>query len=138
MTADGAVAVGISAEALGRWIRSELAGRADEVHAARVVVTEFNRWRRVDDASLSDLFRQAVDTGTERWDALIEGLVARVHHLRHRNPPAWANRTRLDEAWAPYGEVVRSNAWYALDVMTTPAELLHRGVVLPARDLEVL
>lgn len=92
------------------------------------------------DNGLAELVREPVSLGDPRWDALLQGLVA--WRCQTANPkvrtPAWANEVHLDEAWAPFGGSIRDDGWYVLSVLSTPAALLHRGIVLDRKNLEEL
>jgi hypothetical protein len=92
------------------------------------------------DEGLAELVEKPARLGDSRWDALLQGLVAwRCGAAEPRVPvPAWAKETRLDEAWAPFGGSIRDDGWYTLSVLSTPAALLHRGIVLDHRKLKEL
>ena len=89
---------------------------------------------------LADLVREPASTGSPRWDALLQALVAwRCQTAEPKiNVPAWVDNVHLDEAWAPFGDSLRDNGWYILSVLSTPAAFLHRGVVLDRRNLQEL
>lgn len=96
-----------SAQNLGSWICSELASvDVDTVHITRVITQELDRWVKagLTDDEVTQLTRDPADTGDDRWDALIEGLVARHLHLRELPAPAWTSRTQLpddERGWSP-------------------------------------
>ena len=123
---------------LGAWVRRELIeGSSDSGHIARVIVHEINQWfKNTTDEFLP--FEGHPNTGSERWDALIEGLAARYFHVRKLEAPAWARCTRLDEAWSPYDETVTDNSWHIVNVLNTPVELLDRGIVLSRTELVLI
>ena len=125
---------------LGVWVRLELdEGSSDSGHIARVIVHEVDQWFK--NASISDellTFEGRPETGSDRWDALIEGLTARYFHVRKLEAPAWACCTRLDEAWSPYDETITDNSWHIVNVLNTPVELLDRGIVLSRTELVLI
>ena len=125
---------------LGAWVRRELdEGGSDSGHIARVIVHEIDQWFKsafIGDELLTFVGRP--ETGSESWDALIEGLAARYFHVRKLEAPAWACRTRLDEAWSPYDETITDNSWHIVNVLNTPVELLDRGVILSRTELVLI
>ncbi len=130
-----------SSRSLGRWLKAELASDSPDLNfMPRVVTQELDRWLKLDlsDEELRTLAAQHPESGDERWDAFLEGLVARVFDIRKLERPAWVSRTRLTEVWAPYGHLVRHDDWYAVEVLNTPTVLLHKGVVFGRKNLERL
>lgn len=77
---------------------------------------------------ISDRVADAPETGDDRWNALIEGAVAHLMHAHDMAAPPWTNHTSLAEGWAPTN--IYSDDWHIINVMTTPVELLEKGIVL--------
>ncbi|MEI6624447.1 MAG: hypothetical protein WCP28_21360 [Actinomycetes bacterium] len=128
-----------SAHDLGNWVRKELASeRPDAKHALRVIARETDRWftHGLSPHDIAGLASEPARTGDVRWDALIEGVVAYRLHLAGMAAPPWCLTTRLDEGWDPYD--TPSIGWRLLDMFETPAELLHKGVTLSHRSMELL
>ncbi len=126
---------------LGDWVRRQLArSNPDTGHIIRVITREMDRWGKnnITIADAQTLAAEPCAVGDPHWDALVSGLVARFFHLRRHPAPAWTNTPPLDEAWDPYEGLVRNNSRHAINVMFTPVELLHRGVILNVRELELL
>lgn len=106
-------------------------------HLARIIIHSL---LSLPDDGLADLVEEPARLGDLRWDALLQGLVAwRCRDALPAVPvPAWATQVHLDVAWAPFGGSIRDDAWYTLSVLSTPAALLHRGIVLDRRNLKEL
>lgn len=129
-----------SAASIGRWVSRELSSpRPEPLHAVRVITREIDRWfnNELATADIAELAAEPVDTGDRRWDALIEGIVARKLHERRMVAPSWTRRTRLEVGWHPYEDVIRDPDWYRLDVFRTPVELLDKGVIFPREELQL-
>lgn len=96
-----------------------------------------SRWEKLplEDEELAVLAAEHPETGDPKWDALVEGLVARIFDIRGLPRPEWTRRTILDEVFVPYGEQIKSNDWYAIDVLNTPTVLLHKRIVFARRNL---
>jgi hypothetical protein len=126
---------------LGEWVREELKSRAPNAdHIVRVITRETDRWFKNDqtDIQILALAQEPARTGDPRWDALIEGIVARRFNVHKIKRPEWTRATHLEEGWAPRGDLVRDVRWHILDVFSTPVELLDKGVILPRSDLDLV
>jgi hypothetical protein len=86
---------------------------------------------------LAELVNEPATTGSPRWDALLQGLVAwRCQTAEPKLPtPAWAKTAHLEEAFAPFGGSIRDDGWYVISVLMTPVPFLHRGIVLDRNNL---
>lgn len=127
-----------TAASLGDWVRHELAEpEPDSVHIARVITQELGRWfdAETSERELASVADQPVNTGDSRWDALVEGIVARGFHLRKQQPPAWTKRTRLDVGWAPNQHLTPDINRHLINALDTPVELLHKGVIFSRENL---
>lgn len=130
-----------TAHSLGEWVREELSSPVPSAdHIVRVITRETDRWFKngQTDEQVLALAQEPARTGDPKWDALIEGVVARrlnVHKLRR---PEWTRKTHLEEGWAPRGDLVRDVRWHIIDVFSTPVELLDKGVILPSSDLDLV
>lgn len=125
---------------LGAWIKRELASATpDLLFIPRVITQELSRWENLplEDAELNILAADHPETGDPKWDALVEGLVARIFDTRYLTRPEWTERTILAEVFAPYGDLV-TNAWYAIDFLNTPTVLLHKHIVFARQNLQRL
>ena len=125
---------------LAEWVHEELSAPDPQVgHVIRVLTRETMRWQSLSPEDVSAVLADEPDsTGDRRWDALLEALAARVAHLSGCKVPSWAQRTRLDDAWYPWEATVTDPRWQIAAVVQTPAEMLHRGVILPLSGLKLL
>jgi hypothetical protein len=73
----------------------------------------------------------------EKWNAVLEGIVAYYSHKKNMNAPAWTRRTKLNTQFVPFFEQVDKKVYPTL-WQNTPVELLDKGVLLPRKDLECL
>ena len=131
-----------SAASLGEWLRRELEGTPPDVnHMLRVIARETDRWflSKEAKASIPELTEQPVDTGDQRWNALLEGVVAYRMHIAGMSSPAWTRRTKLDVGWNPRddSETPQSPQWALLDTFETPVEILEKGVTYSYRNMEL-
>lgn len=128
--------------ALGRDIAQRVLQLQDEDLGGREQLTRIiiHSLLSLPDEGLAELVREPVSLEDPCWDALLQGLVA--WRCQTANPkvrtPAWVKEVHLDEAWAPFGGSIRDDGWYTLSVLSTPAALLHRGIVLDRKNLEEL
>ncbi len=130
-----------TAHSLGDWVRQELASEhPDAKHVLRVIARETDRWfnHGLSPDDIAGLASQPARTGSPRWDALIEGVVAYRCHIVGMAAPSWCQATRLDEGWDPYDTASASLGWRLLDMLETPAELLDKGVTLSYRSMDLL
>lgn len=130
-----------SAAGLGEWVAAELAAPApDHKHIVRVLTTETDRWftNGLTPETIGKLAAEPGRTGSSQWDALIEGIVAYRLHIAGLPAPEWTKATTLDEGFDPYDGMVRDLGWHLLNVFDTPAELLGKGVILPASEMELV
>jgi len=125
---------------LAAWIRDELMAPVPDVgHMVRVLIRETDRWRALGPTDLAAVLADGeTGVGTARWDALLEALTARIAHLCGYPTPTWARRTRLEDAWYPWENTVTDPRWQVIAVTQTPAEMLHRGIILPGKGLRVV
>ena len=125
---------------LAAWVCDELLAPDPDVgHMVRVLIRETDRWRALDAADLATVLADGVTgVGNGQWDALLEALTARIAHLSGYAAPAWARRTRLETAWYPWENTVTDPRWQVIAVTQTPAEMLHRGIILPGKGLRVV
>lgn len=128
-----------SAKDIGDWVRDELANpEPDSIHISRVITQEIGRWFAVG-FNADDIVAVAdppVDSGSPQWDALVEGIVAHLFHVRGLRAPAWTKNTQLEEGWAPND--IYSLDWHLLNVLSTPVELLDKGVIFARQNLDRL
>lgn len=129
---DTAAAIGLSV--IQQRKRLDLTQLEDEEYLARIVIHSV---LGLSSEHLAGVVEEPASTGASNWDALLQGLVAwRCHTASPKvRPPAWAKEAHLDEAWAPFGGSIRDAGWYTLSVLSTPVELLHRGIVLDRNNL---
>lgn len=128
----------VSTKQIGQLLRAELDQESPNPDfMARTVTNEIWRWNKLEvtDSELIDLCDVPPLSGDARWDAFVEGLVAREFNVRGLLRPDWTNVTRLNEAWAPYEDTVTDAGWHVLSVLHTPVELLDRGVVFDVANL---
>jgi len=125
---------------LAQWVRDELSAPVPQIgHIIRVLTRETTRWQSISPEDLSTVLTdEPISTGDTRWDALVEALSARAAHLMGCEAPAWTRRTRLEDAWYPWEATVTDPRWQIAAVVQTPAEMLHRGVILPLNGLKLL
>lgn len=118
-------------------IASRLDPADDPVYNSRFITNEMDHWykRKLTGRERRALVWRSASTGDERWDALLQGLVARFCDVAGLEVPYWATVARADPVWSPYGEVLRDDGWYLMSVMMTPVELLDRGVVFDRKNL---
>jgi hypothetical protein len=127
-----------TARGLGNWVRHELnLPEPDRAHIVRVITQETGRWAaaRLPETAIARAVAEAPNTGSDQWDALIEGVVAHQLDRLGIRRPAWTYRTSLAQGWAPNSDVVADDRWYVLDVFHTPVELLEKGVILARHNL---
>lgn len=119
-------------------IASRLNPADDPVYNARFITNEMDHWykRKLTGRERRALVWRSASTGDERWDALLQGLVARFCDVAGLEVPYWATLAHADPVWSPYGEATRDDGWFLRMVFSTPAELLRRGVVFGAESLE--
>jgi len=69
-------------------------------------------------------------TGSEKWDALIEGIVLYRCRVAGISPPAWTSRTKLPVAWNPKDDLENKPSLSIAfsDVFATPTVMLDKGV----------
>lgn len=130
-----------TARSLGEWIRGQLEAPGFSAdHTVRVITRETDRWFKngLEPGQILALAQEPARTGELRWQALIEGVVARRFNVAKLKRPDWTLETHLEEGWAPRGDLVRDVRWQILDVFHTPVELLHKGVILPSTDLDLV
>lgn len=135
----GYIASATTAASLGEWViqqlkRLDLTQLKDAEYLARGLIHSV---LSLPNDNLPDLVSEPASTGSPRWDAFLQALVAwRCQTAEPKLPtPAWAKAVHLDEAWAPFGGSIRDDGWYTLSVLSTPAPFLHRGIVLDRRNL---
>ena len=127
----------VSTRALGLFVQSELAGRGDIHFAVRNITNEISRWHSCG-LSLEELrllTESPPDSGDPRFDALIEGIVAHKFHGEGYSAPDWCQNTKLEETWAPFGDVIIDDDWYLMGVLLTPVELLDKRIVFNRSNL---
>jgi hypothetical protein len=133
-----------SAAEIGEWVAEEMRGKADVHFAARHITNEVHRWftktNNITDQRLSELVSDPPNSGDPRFDALIEGVVARmIAKNGWKIPiPEWTRRTVLNESWAPWGDVQRDDTSYMRSFLNTPSELMNKHIVFDRRNLERL
>ncbi|MDR0783746.1 MAG: hypothetical protein LBE83_08335 [Propionibacteriaceae bacterium] len=133
-----------SAADIAGWIREELtATPADVGVMTRVIARETDRWRAAHQAGepVTALIAEPARTGDQRWDALLEGVVAYRCNQLGVPRPAWTNQTRLTVGWNPYEDhpsITMSPGWALLDTLETPAPILDKGVTFSYRNMELL
>jgi hypothetical protein len=133
-----------SAAVIGDWVAEELGSKNDGHFAVRYITNEVHRWFTKTNGTsperLLELTAEPPNTGDPRYDALIEGIVARMI-AKNGWPvpiPGWTQRTVLETSWAPFGDVLRDDDCYLLSFINTPAELKHKHIVFDRKNLERL
>lgn len=131
-----------SAHDLARWVAESLVtDDGDTDHIVRVILRETDRWIKsgIGEQQIRELTQRPARSGSPRFDALIEGIVAYRLHVHHMQAPDWCTQTVLDEAWDPLsGGDHTSVAWRLLDTLETPVEILHKGITLSYRALRLV
>ena len=126
-----------SAREISRIVAQEMDSHRDVHFAVRTITNEIHRWfaSRASLDRVKELVSQEPDSGDERFDALIEGIVAVMFRAKKLTVPRWTTRTKLASHWAPWGDIVRDDEWYAQSVLFTPVELLDKGIVFDRKNL---
>ena len=125
---------------LGQWVRQEMTEEADEAFAVRVITNELDKWDKLKltDQEIQAHANQGPDSGDPRFDALIEGLVARIFDIRGLKRPQWTSKTHLSDVWWPHADQYRTQNTMALVVLRTPVTLLDRGIIMDRKASERL
>jgi len=133
-----------SAADLAEWLHEELAVVPPDVgFMLRVIVHETDRWLKNEEtaAEMPELVAEVPPlTGSERWDAFLEGVVAFRMWEMSLPEPEWCDRTWLDELWNPYGETkLRITPKHDVAMAwETPPQILARGVIYSYRDMQMM
>jgi len=122
-----------SAYSLGEWTKREL-GQAppDTEFILRVLPHEIDKWfkAKLTPAEIRVLTKTPPETGDDKWNALIEGIVLYRCRASGITPPSWVNRTKLSSAWNPKDELVHKPSLGVAfsDIFATPTVMLDKGV----------
>lgn len=114
----------------------------DTVHITRVITQTLTAWLPASShadvsSGVESLAAEPPETGDPKWDALIEGAVAYLMHVHALTPPSWTRRTSLEEGgWAPND--IYSDEWHVINVLSTPVELLDKGIVFASENFRRL
>ncbi|MCL1906643.1 MAG: hypothetical protein FWG08_01795 [Propionibacteriaceae bacterium] len=129
----------MTAKQLGDWLRSELACDPVDVNfMLRTIAHESDQWLK--DSMLPGAVEEPASTGDQRWDALLEGVVAYRSHQKKLKQPQWTKRTSLEVGWNPRddSETPQSVEYALMDTLDTPVEILDKGVTYSYRNMELL
>ena len=98
------------------------------------LTAELMAWARHDVIDIEALRHEPAGTGDRRWDALVAGVAEILFTERGRRVPGWASSPGriLDHPW--FVSTLRS-LWPEI-LVTTPAALAARGVLISARSLD--
>jgi hypothetical protein len=123
---------------LAEWVRQELRAATPEIdHIIRVLTREVARWFRSDNIDIQSLDGTPGSTGSHRWDAMIEALVAYQCHIHHLGAPSWTRKTRIEEGWFPRDSLIKNQGDYVLTIFETPVEFLDKGIVFSFTEMEL-
>lgn len=121
---------------LSRWTRRQIRRGENPVTITRTLVHQVSRWFTAEPEDRDEALGRVIRTGSRQWDAFAQALVARRCHEHGLKAPAWSHTAVAVEGWSPHDALVRSDDWYKIMVLNTPADFLERGVVFPRSDLQ--
>jgi hypothetical protein len=111
----------------------------DLLVSLRVASHQIYRWFNtgLTPAEVRQLTALPPNSGSRKFDALIEGLTC-LHFMRNSmEPPSWVFTTKLNTPWFPYNEVTKDDRYYLAAIIFTPPVLLQKGIIYDRKDLEI-
>ena len=129
----------ISAANLAEWVRQELDTSQPDIHLVlRAMAKESGEWVKAEPERIPALLAEPDSPLPVKWRALIEGLVAYRCNQMDRQRPVWTKATKSPAPWVPYLDagVPMSVSLTVFDALETPAAILDKGIVIPAKALK--